>query len=103
VGRRRLEAEGNVKAIFGQPIRLENHTVIPVAAVEIAIGAGGGVGHGPNLPPSIQAAIQLAKKILPGGWGAGGGGGRSVRIRPVGFIYEKDGVAFVPIETAGKH
>lgn len=96
-----LEAEGNVKAIFGTPVRLENHTIIPVAAVEIAIGMGGGVGHGPNLPPSVQTAIQLAKKVLPGS-GAGGGGGLSLRIRPVGFIYEKDGVTFVPIDAPAK-
>ncbi len=90
-----IEAEGNAKTIFGAAVKLDNHTVVPVATLEIAFGGGLGVGSGPRF---IQTAIDLAKKIVPGGWGAGGGGGMSIRIRPVGFIREDQaGATFVSI------
>lgn len=98
--RHAIETEGNVKAIFGAPVKLDEHTIVPVMTLEIAVGGGGGIGGGPKI---IRGAVELAKKILPTGWGAGAGGGFSVRLKPAGFIRDDhDGAWFVPIAAPEK-
>jgi len=93
--RHAIESEGNVRAIFGEPIKLDQHVVVPVMSIEIAIGGGGGYGGGPKI---FKGAIDVAKKLVPAGWGVGGGGGFSLRIRPVGFIRDQEnGPSFVAI------
>ncbi len=78
-----LEREGNARAVFGEPMKLESKTVIPVAV--IGFGGGGGLGAAPD-------SSKLVKAIFSGG----GGGG--FNIRPVGFIHERGGeVVFTPI------
>ncbi len=78
-----FEKEGNAKAVFGEPMKLESKVVIPVAVV--GIGGGGALGSAPE-------SSKLMKAIFSGG----GGGG--INVRPVGFIHEKDGeVIFTPI------
>jgi uncharacterized spore protein YtfJ len=95
--RHAIETEGNVRTLFGEPMKLDEHTVIPVMTLEIGFGGGGGIGVGKLL----RGAIDLAKRVLPGSWGAGGGGGLSIRLRPAGFIRDdKDGPRFVPIALA---
>ncbi len=74
-----LEKEGNTRAIFGEPIKLDTKTLIPVACVAVG-GAGAGVS-----PKADQR-----------GFGAGGGGG--LNVMPVGFIHEQAGeIVFTPI------
>jgi uncharacterized spore protein YtfJ len=79
-----LEKEGNSKAVFGEPVKLETKTVIPVAAVRL--GAGGAA-----MSPHAQAS-EIVKALF------GGGGGGAFDVHPVGFISEKNGeVTFTPI------
>jgi uncharacterized spore protein YtfJ len=37
-----LQAEANAQAIFGAPLKVDTHTVIPVAMIEMGAGGGGG-------------------------------------------------------------
>lgn len=58
----------NVSAVFGEPIREGDATLIPVASVIYGFGYGSGYGHGPGgegAPSSEQGE----------GAGAGGGAG----------------------------
>jgi uncharacterized spore protein YtfJ len=79
-----LEMEGNSKVVFGEPVKLESKTVIPVAQVRLGAG-GGGVMPGGETSGLLKALIS-------------GGGGGGFDVRPVGFIHERDGeVVFTPI------
>jgi len=72
------------KNVYGEPITCGDRTVIPVAKVKVAFGAGGGSGH---------------RKDQEKEGGGGGGGGRAwaepcgaLEISPQGtrFIYYQD-------------
>jgi len=65
-----IERTGNAKAVFGEPVKLATQSVVPVAAVVVQLGGGGG-----------------AARLL-----GGGGGGFNMRVTPIGYIHEKDGV-----------
>ncbi|MBK7864702.1 MAG: hypothetical protein IPJ65_40100 [Archangiaceae bacterium] len=79
-----VEHEGNARAVFGAPVKLDSKTVIPVAAVRFG---GGGGGMHPDAGNST-----LAKALFSGG--AGG----AFDVHPVGFIHERDGqVLYTPI------
>jgi uncharacterized spore protein YtfJ len=70
---------GNAKAVFGDPVKLETQTIVPVAVVDTSLGGGGGVG-------------RL--------FGGGGGGGVRLKVYPLGFIHEQNGaVTFTRIEV----
>lgn len=87
-----IEKEGNVRAIFGEPVELDTHRIVPVAKAHVSIGGGGGFGG------AMERLAKAAEKIIPAG--AGGGGGIDITISPVGFIAERDGeVVFTRIET----
>jgi len=60
------------KIVFGEPIVIEDKTIIPVVSVGLGVGGGGGKG----------------KEGSEGGFGGGGGGG----ISPVGIIVVLKGV-----------
>ena len=93
-----FETEANVKAVFGEPVKLDGHSVIPVAAVFVSIGGGAGLGGG--FGKAVQGAVELAQRFLPRGLAGGGGGGINLWVRPVGFIHDdKDAVTFTPIFT----
>ena len=82
-----LEKEGNSKAVFGDLVKLESHSIVPVAVIEVA-GAGAGAGGQPAKPGAF----------------IGGGGGMGFKIRPVGFIQERHGeVVFSPIHLDVQH
>ena len=73
-----IERSGSAKAVFGEPIKLQTQTIVPVAAVAAAVG--GGAGH----------AATIA---------GGGGGGFNLKVVPLGYIHEQDGrVTFSAIE-----
>lgn len=87
-----IEAEGNVRAIFGEPLELDTKRIVPVGRAHISVGGGGGYGG------ALEALAKTAEKLLP--IGAGGGGGVDIVIEPVGFISEHDGrVVFTPISA----
>jgi uncharacterized spore protein YtfJ len=92
-----LQAEANTRTVFGDPIKLESRTIIPVATIEIGAGGGGGIGQGFAFE-AMKGAIETAKRIVPGGRGAGGGGGLGIKVRPIGFLTEEQGhVVFTAI------
>jgi uncharacterized spore protein YtfJ len=97
-----IEAEGNVRTVFGEPVLVEKHRIVPIATIEIGAGAGGLFSRrGPMR--LAQEAAALARRFIPAGWGIGGGGGGMLRVRPVGFLQEEDGrVVFCPISVDGE-
>ena len=69
---------GHVKAIFGDPIKLETQTIVPIGVVITSFGAGGG-------------GLAFA---------SGMGGGGDLRVLPIGYLHEHDGdVVFTAIEV----
>ena len=98
-----LEHEANVRAVFGEPMKLETRVVIPVATVAMG-GGGGGVR-------ALGAAVETVRRwlsrggethVVPGRTLAGGGGG-GLDVRPVGFLCEENGrVVFTRIDD-GRH
>jgi Sporulation protein YtfJ (Spore_YtfJ) len=82
--RRLVTALGGARLCYGEPVRVGEHTVIPVARVR-AVGGGGFGAEGQ-------------------GRGDGGGGGGLLDAAPVGFIaVSRDGVRFEPIpDPAGR-
>lgn len=73
-----LERDGRVQAVFGEALKLEHHTIVPVAVVSGGGGAGG-----------AQASPRT---------GFSGGAGLGLQVRPVGFIHESgEDVVFTPI------
>lgn len=73
-----LEKDGRVQAVFGEALKLEHHTIVPVAVVSGGGGAGG-----------AQGTV---------GTGFSGGAGLGLQVRPVGFIHEQGtDVVFTPI------
>ena len=77
-----LQEKAGIKTVFGEPITVEGHTIIPVA--KIRYGFGLGMGHGSR--PGQDAS----------GEGAGGGGGMTAR--PVALVeITADGVKVKPI------
>lgn len=84
-----IQKEASVRAVFGEPIKLDQHTIVPVAIVHIAFGGGGAGTSG--------VKSEVVGKML----GFGGGGGLDVSSVPLGFITEKDGdVVFRSIALA---
>lgn len=66
----------NTKTVVGDPITVENNTLIPLVSVGFGFGVGSGEGNDP-------------KKGAGTGGGTGGGGG----VKPVALvIVNKDGV-----------
>jgi uncharacterized spore protein YtfJ len=89
-----IESEANVKTIFGEPIKLDGHVIVPVATISLSFGGGGAAANAGRL---AKAANEVANRVIPGGFG--GGGAVQLNIRPVGFIRDgKDSVEFSPIE-----
>jgi uncharacterized spore protein YtfJ len=65
----------HASAVFGEAVRDEGVTVIPVARTRFGFGGGGGQGH------------------RQGRDGSGGGGGGGGIVTPIGFIEVRDGGA----------
>lgn len=77
-----IERMLNSKTVVGDPMTIEDNTLIPL----ISVGFGFGVGGGEGTDPGKCAGI---------GGGTGGGGG----VKPVALIViNKDGVRVEPIK-----
>ncbi len=93
-----LEREANVRAVFGEPIRLETKTVIPVATIGLG-GGGGGVRSLGAAVESVRRWISPKTVHTAPSRTLAGGGGAGFNVRPVGFLHEEDGrVVFTPID-----
>ena len=78
-----IERMLNSKTVVGEPITVEDNTIIPLVSVGFGFGAGGGTGK------------ESTKGEGTGG-GTGGGGG----IKPVAvLIVNKDGVRLDPVKS----
>ena len=82
-----LRASAGVKTVYGDPVKVDGKTIIPVA--KVAYGFGGGTG-------SKKGAGDAAKKeaaTAQAGEGAGGG----VAAKPVGIVeISGEDTKFVP-------
>ncbi|MDO8592681.1 MAG: hypothetical protein Q7R92_02825 [bacterium] len=82
-----IEKKGDVKAVFGEPVKEGNIMIIPVASMCAAGGGGGGAQNG-------DAAEGVMAKIKGRGFGLG----YKKMARPVGYIKIENGqVSFSPI------
>jgi uncharacterized spore protein YtfJ len=92
-----IQKEANINAIFGEPKKLDEHTIVPVARVEISMGGGGGGGKGPA--PKQEDDGEEGGGTVGVIGGTGGGGGLDIEVRPLGFIRDTaDGAEFVAID-----
>ena len=73
-----LEKVLNTRTVVGEPMTIEDRTLIPLISVGFGFGAGGGSGKG-----------EMKQK----GEGAGGGTGGGAWVRPVAvIILDKEGI-----------
>jgi uncharacterized spore protein YtfJ len=73
------------KTVVGEPIKIEDTTLIPLISIGFGFGAGGGTGKGGG-----------AKEK---GEGSGGGGGAGGGVKPVAVVViDKDGVRIEQIK-----
>ena len=78
-----LERSLTIRHVYGEPVQRGDTTVIPVARVVYAFGAGGGQApRRPRKNGSDESARDLDTRVEAEG--AGGGGG--VRMSPVGAL-----------------
>ena len=78
-----LERSLSIRHVYGEPVNHGDTTVIPVARVVYAFGAGGGQAPGrPRKKGSVDSPPDIDTR--PDVQGAGGGGG--VRMTPVGAL-----------------
>jgi len=97
-----LEREGNVRAVFGDPVKLETRTVIPVASIAMGAGAGGVRAFGAAIHAVRRWFSKRPLDVTPSRTLLGGGGG-GLDVRPVGYLSEVDGrVVFTRIEDPRK-
>lgn len=89
-----IQREGNVRAVFGEPITLDTHKLVPVA--RCSLNVGGGIGSGDGIGPG-KDGDRTAHAL-------GGGGGINIVISPLGFLQEVEGrVTYTPIVQECKH
>jgi uncharacterized spore protein YtfJ len=82
----------NANAVFGEPFKEGDVTLIPVASVGYGFGYGSGRGKMTGSTPG--AAADAGEPGEGSGQGGGGGG----MARPIGYIrVSADGVAYEPI------
>ena len=78
-----LERSLSIRHVYGEPVNHGDTTVIPVAQVVYAFGAGGGQApRRPRKNGSVEGPPEMDTR--PDAQGAGGGGG--VRMTPVGAL-----------------
>jgi uncharacterized spore protein YtfJ len=87
-----LEKSANTKSIFGDVMKLEGISIIPVGSFTMKGGGGGGIG---SMGPKTETESEEEAKGDESGskTGKGGGLGMTVDVNPVGYIKIKDGNA----------
>jgi uncharacterized spore protein YtfJ len=97
----KLLAAARPGAVFGEPVKAENYTII--TASEIGAGGGFGFGFGGGTSPAATSGETPGEKQegVSGGSGVGGGGGSTGR--PVAaIIIGPEGVRVEPVVDATK-
>ncbi|MDJ0917573.1 MAG: spore germination protein GerW family protein [Woeseiaceae bacterium] len=78
-----IERMLNTKTVVGEPIKIENHTLIPLVNVGFGFGVGSGEGNDPQ-------------RGVGSGGGTGGGGG----VKPVALVVvNEEGVRVETIKS----
>ncbi|PRQ03433.1 hypothetical protein ENSA5_15940 [Enhygromyxa salina] len=96
-----VQQEANINAIFGEPKKLDEHTIMPVARIKITFGAGGA-----ERPGVMAPAVKVKKETNGNGaptssklGAVGGGGGLEIEVLPLGFVRDgTEGAEFVTID-----
>jgi uncharacterized spore protein YtfJ len=97
----KLAQVASPEAVFSEPIKEGEYTVI--TANEISVGLGFGVGGGVDLAEAEETVDDETVEPVQGSVGSGGGGGGSTLVRPVAVIeIGPDGVRVEPIVDVTK-
>ncbi len=83
-----LEKSANTKSIFGDVMKLDGISIIPVGSFTMKGGGGGGIGS-----MGTKTETELEDDESGSKTGKGGGLGMTVDVNPVGYIKIKDGNA----------
>ena len=87
----KVRATAGVKTVYGEPIRVDGKTIIPIAKVAYGAGAGAGAGAG---PAKTEGETQSD---------AAEGAGVGAYAAPVGVVEISEGeTKFVPINLKKK-
>jgi len=79
----------DVNTIVGQPIQVDQVTILPISKVSFGFASGGSDFTGKHQKPDADNAF-------------GGGGGAGVDISPIGFlIVKEDSVRLLPVTPPG--
>jgi uncharacterized spore protein YtfJ len=86
-----VQTQGNIRAVFGEPVQFETHKIIPVATIDIGLrGAGAAAGPAGGAHTGLVDRIaEFSRRLIP--FGAGGGIGGAIKVKPIGFLHEVDG------------
>jgi uncharacterized spore protein YtfJ len=94
----KIEKFAHVKVCFGEPVKINQQTIIPVASIRIGGGGGGCMGKGIQPTEQVEGTEGSEAEEQTACKGTGGGGGFGMQVKPVGYIEEVDGaVRFRPI------
>lgn len=87
-----LEKSANTKSIFGDVMKVDDISIIPVGSFTMKGGGGGGFG---SMGSKTETESEEESKSDEAGTksGKGGGLGLTIDVKPVGYIKIKDGVA----------
>lgn len=82
------------ETVVGEPLKVEDKTVVPVIKFSVGFGAGGGEGTG---------EAPVSKDGTPSkGTGSGQGGGGGIKVDPVAFLTVHDGKpVLLPVSKRG--
>lgn len=83
-----VRREANVRAVFGEPMHIDGHDLVPVATVDLTVGAGGTFAQGGTEEAEGKIAATV-RRMVPFG---GGGGGLHVAVTPMGWLAAENGV-----------
>jgi len=87
-----LEKSANTKSIFGDVMKVEDISIIPVGSFTMKGGGGGGFGS-MRLKTEAESEEEIKSDEAGAKSGKGGGLGLTVDVKPVGYIKIKDGIA----------
>jgi len=81
----RLKSLASTETVIGEPVKIDNMTLLPVIKLSVGFVAGGGEG-------------SAAKDNSSPASGVGGGGGGGASVNPVGFIcWDGENVKFISV------
>jgi uncharacterized spore protein YtfJ len=104
-----LTAIAQPGAVYGEPVSVDEHTVITASEVSVGLGFGYGMGAGTEpgsaeMEENQDAPTQAQdRESAESGFGGGGGGGGASSARPVAVIHiGPEGVQVEPVVDATK-